>query len=714
MKIDIHIHTKKIKSGDSGSREIDPKTFCDTILNTDVRICAITNHNYFDKAQYDSIVDQSKRFFQTWPGVELDIYKNGKRGHLIVIVNPKNANTFSETIIKITNGKSADDFSIGIKETTEFFNSLDPIYIPHYLNKRPCISEEGIQILIDNSTNKKRILKEATNSISAGIFVSHGHKSIYGSDIQDWKDYVNVSKSLPDLRLPVESYEQFCLLLDRDDSTIRTILDKKHHEEITVRPFKEDKDPITVKIFDDINVLFGSKGTGKTEILKALSTHYNNSGYKTSVYESNEVSLESKYDIKGKKFELDSGEIDLDFCSDEISLVRNATEGSVTSLKKYYEYFSRTETNKISKHIKIKDCSLIDGRSFSKRFKEIKNFKKQLNSFKSLLESNGLFKEIIEVELFATLIETLEKVNEKVKIGFENEFVKSSTIRLFNHLIETFVSEISKKTGQPEKPIKTGFLEYAMNRIEIEIFLRKIVGSINYELEPRSEFVGDLGDKGNLFCKTSLVIQNGEISDGELKPIKNVTKKPQKLIAKKFKTILKEVYSRKLFNEISNLNNIENGSSISSIADLFLFKRFFEINYRPYKPSNGESAMILLHQELNENKEIYLIDEPEKSLGNDYINDFIVPLLKEHAYSGKRIIIATHDANIAVRTLPYNSIYRAHAMNCYHSYLGNPFSNNLICKTHGIDNLEWKETSMRILEGGKGAFGERGKIYEES
>jgi len=68
MKIDIHIHTKKIKSGDSGSREIDPKTFCDTILNTDVRICAITNHNYFDKAQYDSIVDQSKRFFSNMAG----------------------------------------------------------------------------------------------------------------------------------------------------------------------------------------------------------------------------------------------------------------------------------------------------------------------------------------------------------------------------------------------------------------------------------------------------------------------------------------------------------------------------------------------------------------------------------------------------------------------------------------------------------------------
>lgn len=713
MKIDIHVHTRKIKSGDSELREIDPKAFCETILKTDVKICAITNHNHFDKDQYDKIVDQSESSFQTWPGVELDVTENSKRGHLIVIVNPKNVVKFAELLNELTAGKSADDFSIGLKEIAEIFDPLDPIYIPHYLSKKPSISDDEIQILIDNSTNKKRILKEATNSISAGIFVSHGHKSIYGSDIQDWNDYVNLSQNLPDLRLPVESFEQFCLLLDRDDSTIGTILDKKNHQQITLRPFKEDNDPIIIKIFDDINVLFGSKGTGKTEILKALSVHYNNNGYKTSVYESNDVSLDSKYDIKGKSFQLNREELDIDLCVEEISLVRNATEGSVTSLKKYYEYFSRTETNKISQRIKINNHSPVDGESFVKRFKEIKDFKNQLNFFKELLRSNVLYKEIIEDDLFETLFETLEKVDEKIQKSFENEFVKSSTIRLFNHLIEIFVAEISRKTGQPEKPIKTGFLDYARNRIEIEISLKKIVSTINHEFKPTIEFVGDLGNKGKLFCKTLLVIHNGKISDGELKTVNNVTKTPQKKVAKKFNTILKEVYSQNLFKQISDLNSIENGTTISSIEDLLLFKRFFEVNYMPYKPSNGESAMILLRQELNENKDIYLIDEPEKSLGNDYINDFIVPLLKEHAYSGKRIIIATHDANIAVRTLPYNSIYRAHAIDCYHTYMGNPFSNSLICKTQDIENLDWKETSMRTLEGGRDAFGERGKIYAE-
>lgn len=124
--------------------------------------------------------------------------------------------------------------------------------------------------------------------------------------------------------------------------------------------------------------------------------------------------------------------------------------------------------------------------------------------------------------------------------------------------------------------------------------------------------------------------------------------------------------------------------------------------------------MVLLHNELMEEKEIYLIDEPEKSLGNDYISDVIVPLLKQHAQSGKKIIIATHDANIAVRTLPYNSIYREHDANGYYTYSGNPFSNSLICNIETKENLDWKEISMKTLEGGRDAFGERGKIYGNS
>lgn len=704
------MHTKKVKAGESERRSIDPPQLCEALKKTDVKICAITNHNCFDKKQYDAIVAQGKNFFQAWPGVELDINENGKRGHLIVIVNPKYAPELSEAMGKATSSKSPDEFALSLEDVVKIFDSLDPIYIAHYQSKRPSMRDEEIKTLIDKAANRKRILKEASNAISAGIFVSHGHKSIYGSDIQDWSEYLNISRTLPDLRLPVESFEQFCLLLERDDSTINTILEKKKPQEITINPFAEDGTPIKLKIYDDINVLFGSKGTGKTEILRALSKYYNSNGYQTNLYESSANSLNEKYDIKGEKFELDIDSLGIDNCVKEISDIRNATDSSVTSLRKYREYFSADETNKVAKSIKIGD-PLIDDVSSANRFQEIHSFQKQVGSFLGLLESKSLYEEIIGKELFKNFKRVLADVSEKIKIGLEAEFIESNSIRLFNQFVETFNSEIAKKTGHSEKPIKTGFFDYAVSRIKIEKFAKKITSMINRTIEPNATFVSDLGEKGGLFCKTILVIQNGTVSDGALKPVTSVMKTPQKAVANFFKKILDEVYSDSLFARINELNNFENGDSVASIKDLILFKRIFEANHMPYKPSNGESAMVLLQQELSEKKEIFIIDEPEKSLGNDYINDFIVPLLKEHAYSGKRIIIATHDANIAVRTLPYNTIYREHDVDCYRTYAGNPFSNSLVCQTPGKDNLDWKETSMRILEGGREAFGERGKIY---
>ncbi|MCC6489682.1 MAG: ATP-binding protein, partial [Candidatus Hydrogenedentes bacterium] len=108
---------------------------------------------------------------------------------------------------------------------------------------------------------------------------------------------------------------------------------------------------------------------------------------------------------------------------------------------------------------------------------------------------------------------------------------------------------------------------------------------------------------------------------------------------------------------------------------------------------------------------VYILDEPERSLGNEYISDVIVPLIKEHARAGKKVFIATHDANIAVRTLPYSSIYRCHGQDGYLTYIGNPFSNNLVNPDDMNDRLDWKKVSMKTLEGGEEAFGERGTIY---
>lgn len=142
MKIDIHTHTKKCKSGDAPTREISPADFCKTILSTEVRIIAITNHNVFDLYQFEEIETRLGEDAQVWPGIELDVLDGESRCHLLVIVSPRLAREFSAAVEEQTKDSSPDSFTATIEEVLERFNTFNPLYVAHYKQKKPNLSDE--------------------------------------------------------------------------------------------------------------------------------------------------------------------------------------------------------------------------------------------------------------------------------------------------------------------------------------------------------------------------------------------------------------------------------------------------------------------------------------------------------------------------------------------------------------------------------------------
>jgi hypothetical protein len=404
MKIDIHTHTRKVKSGDAQTRDIATEKFVDIIKNTDVKILAITNHNHFDLKQFEEFRDGVATNCQIWPGIELDIVENGKRAHLIVICNPKNYKQFDKKITAILNGKSPDSFTISINDTVAYFDPLDCIYIAHYFAKKPNFEDEEIETLIRLVSNPKRIIKEATNSISAGIYISHGHNSIYGSDVHDWEDYHLIAKDLPELRLPVGSFEQFCLLLERDEATINTLLAKKTPENIELNPFNSAAELVRLDIYNDINILFGSKGTGKTEILEALSKHFNAKGHKTTVFKSNDIHLNQAYDLRGKSIKIDLGDIGIDNCVEEIEFIKTAAEREVTTLTKYVLHYSEQERNKISQKLKIKNIIKEDESQPKRKLNEVKDILKRVREFRTCIQQNKSLKQYLDTGLIGEKI----------------------------------------------------------------------------------------------------------------------------------------------------------------------------------------------------------------------------------------------------------------------------------------------------------------------
>lgn len=711
MKIDIHTHTKKCKSGDAPTREISPADFCEAILSTEVRIIAITNHNVFDLDQFEDIKTRLGVDAQVWPGVELDVIDDESRGHLLVIVSPRLAKKFSAAVNELTKDAGPDSFTATIDEVLETFDAFNPLYVAHYKQKKPNLSDEVLEMLETKTKNPGCVIKEVTNSISAGIYISHGHFSIYGSDIQDWMKYEELSHDLPDLRLPVDSFEHFCLLLKKDPTTINTVLDRKTSEDLVLHPF-DDGSNLKIKAFNDINVIFGPKGTGKSCILKAIEKHYTENGIDARVYESASDRLDEIFDKRGRDLKINLNTYGINYCSDEIKALRGVGEVAVTSLSKYVDYFAAKSTNRNAKKILLKDIDLEEESSAKREFSEFNDASVTTAEFLGFLHKNSSVKRELDDEEFTEVVRILTELMERLSKREWAGFSDWKEICFLNSAIKVFRREVERKTGAPAKPTTTGLRDYAMNRIKVEFHAAEIVKCIDTEIPMQTEIVGSLGlNKGDLQFRTEFKFQSGAIRDGALSSLTGVNKEPKKKFVNCVREILKHAYADDLFQHISELNEIEGVEKIKTVNELLLFKRYFALDGHPYSPSSGESSMVMLQKELGTDKEVYILDEPERSLGNEYINDVIVPMIKERARAGKKVFISTHDANIAVRTLPYSSVYRCHGQAGYSTYIGNPFTNNLLNPLNVVDQLDWKKISMKTLEGGEDAFGERGKIY---
>lgn len=711
MKIDIHTHTRRCKSGDAPTREISPEDFCNALLSTEVGVVAITNHNVFDLSQFEAIQALIKTGAHVWPGVELDVYDEHGKGHLLVITSPKLATQFSAAVTTLTNGHTPDSFKVTIPDVLATFDAMEPLYVAHYKQKRPSVSDNMLAVLEAGARNKWSILKEVSNAISAGIHISHGRSSIYGSDVHDWGKYVEGARELPDLRLPIDSFEHFCLLLKKDPTTINTVMDRKTSEELTLVPFEDEK-KLIIRVFNDINIIFGPKGTGKSCILQAIAKHYTKIGIDAKVYESASGRLNDIFDVKGKGLSINLNNYGINYCQDEIQAVRAAVEVDVTSVIKFKAFFETTASNKNAKLILLKDIDPQEEGGAERNFSKYHDSASKIADLSAIVEEDPLVKKELDDDEFTELQRILGLLLNRLNAKEWSGFVDWKELLFLNSAIKTFRKEVERKTGSPQKPTTTGFRDYAMNRIKIAASIRAIDNSIKSAIQNEEENVGDLGSgKGELKYVTQFLFQNGNVTDGEMLSLSGVKKGVQKNFVNALREVGKHVYQDDLFHHVSEFNATEGIDEVKTVHELLLFKRYFTLDDLPYTPSSGEASMVMLQKELGTDKDVYILDEPEKSLGNEYINDVIVPIIKERAKSGRRVFISTHDANIAVRTLPYCSIYRTHGPEGYSTFVGNPFTNNLVNVAKPEELRDWKIVSMRTLEGGKDAFGERGRIY---
>lgn len=712
MKIDLHVHTKKCKKGDSESRNVTNTLFKQKVLLSGVSVIGITNHNHFDFEQYESLKNEVKGYCDVWPGVEFDVKQlDSNLGHVIVIVNPKYAKEFSEKVKELVGGTGCDNFMLSVDSLVSSFNSFDPVFIPHYF-KPKSLGKQDMELLEEKVYLKSRLIKEPSNIVSIGVLNSYQQKCLLGSDVQDWNDYENGTFS--ELKYDFVGFDNFLKLLDKDVPYINSLLDKNFSDEVEVYgDFSKRKYPFKIKYYNDVNVIFGDRGSGKSEILYSLKNYFDQNSIKALMFKGGEKDGWYSELLTVNINDYSFADLQLnDNCSTSFKTISDYQDTLPVQLSDYFNYFKNITNNNNAKKIKMLSFKKINDTSLNKVL-EYGNEYLKIKSFKNDVKQMTIYK--LSPAKYEILIDSLSAFEQDSYDLYMKNFISYYANHLMDFTIEKINTAVSECVGQPRTPTKTGFFEFANKRIDLLDSIANIKNALSANpIILSNKFVGEIGDKGKGYIKETIRFINETNVNSIDTKWQNGKKSKYESFFKQINNLNKSIFDSKLGDNIICAKRILNECQISDINYFLCPTKVFTIDGREYNPSKGEKCILSMQYEFISQIDefsVFLIDEPESGLGNDYIEKNIVKLLKDMARSHKTVFVVTHNANIAVRTLPVTSILKVVDNDTYITYQGSMFTNMLKNVEDVSDTKHWNSESETHLEGGKIAFTERGFYY---
>lgn len=705
MKIDLHCHTKKTKSGDPQTRNVTPELFAEKISKANIEIVAITNHNEFDYSQYETLSNIVSEYCLVWPGIELDVKDDiieDQKGHLIVIANPKNAKEFSEGVKSLTKDSTPDNFITTLPEIYSLLDKYDVIYIPHF-NKDPHLSETCINNFDAMLTDKSRLFKETSNYRSLGVYSNFDYSVIIGSDVKNWNEYEKCKSS--NIRLKITTFEQFCLLAKKDKQIIDTLLKEKRKNYIDVSPAK--KVSISIPIYNDINVIFGQKGTGKTEILQSLNDYYTKTGIKSELYIGNERDEIFKKLLNCAGLQQEVSKFDLSSnLSHSFKTIYEWNDEMPTAFTSYIDWWTTKGNNENKKRMKITDSLRLEKPDTDDAIDD--DYSNAITFLNSVFFKIN-FDKYIDSDKKENLFKLIEELIGKISCSKLDAWKEECAIELSNFTIEKIKTIADKCSNTKSKPSSTGFSNFAEKRLIVYNVASLILEALKQESVKELTYLGNLEEKGDIYIQTHYRFLCNESTGNEYNgKLRKLQKFHEKLIS-----ISQNFTQEDLTDQILEYREMYDVDGIKQLEDFIgISKQVVLKNGEMYKPSNGEQGILLMQKMLASDADVFILDEPELGMGNSYITANILPKLTDLAKQMKTVIVATHNANIAVSTLPYCSIFRTHKDGQYDTYIGNPFSDELVNIHNENDVKNWTTESMHTLEGGPDAFYGRKDIYE--
>ena len=668
-KIDLHIHTVSTISDESFSFKLE--NLNKYVSEAGLDAIAITNHNVFDGTQFRAIGETLE--VVVFPGIEVNL----DCGHVLIISDVADLENFEHKAELVAQKISQIGDSISVDELEKIFGDLnDYLVIPHY-DKQPAIKGETLDRIAD--------------------YVSAG-------EVDSAKKFIRAIKDESKLTPVLFSDVRICDDLDRLP-TRQTFIDCGELTLNAIKACLQDKGKVALsetdgnklfQIFDDdqklstgLNVLLGERSTGKTFTLDRIDGLYDNVKYieQFSLVQRDDKADEREFNkdlqrnrsqftdeyLSGFKGVLNDV-INVDLQRDE-----RAVESYVSTLLKSAEEAERKD--------EYSKTALFNESKFS--ISEDKTLYDLIQSVRQVIE-NREYRVIIEKHIDINSIKQL--ACELIELFRAKAFEKKTKV-LVNGLIRDIKGNL-KMRSSAEQVEDVDLYRVSIDKRKVERF-SEIVKFLQ-----RKATISEVSIQG-----FSVVAEKGAFDGaGEIKAASGV------------KVAFSESFKKygQPYDYLQTLLANEN------LTPSELYKLFAKISYRilnrdGVEVSGGERSEFRLLQEIKDaqNYDFLLIDEPESSFDNLFLNSDVNQIIKEISGS-MPVVVVTHNntvgASIGADYLLYASKEIEEGKPVYKLYSGHPTDQKLTSLDGTIINNH--EVMLNSLEAGHDTYIKRGQGYE--
>lgn len=672
--VDFHIHTLRTLS-DNKNLDFDKERLKHYVSRLALKAIAITNHNLFDKDQFEEITDYlSTESVVIFPGIEVDL----ENAHILVISPLESIDSFSEACNKISTKVASQDFSLSVEEFNEIFcNILDEcLLIPHY-KKAPVMSSSII-----SKINTAIIAGEAQNPKKFELMKKDDNEHLCPVMFSDIR-MGTLTESEPE---PAPKMTYIAI----DDITIPNLKialsDKRH---VALTKSGEDKFIIDSNLTSaslGLNVVLGKRSSGKTYLLDGIADIY---GDDDTLYVRQ---FEIVNQCSDKNF---NALIDVQFkaiTEKYLSAIKHLTEAVLNTKD---EKWSFTEIERYLSTLKkyAEDTAVRDTYADTKLFNESEYISIEDTTGKNILEGlkylidNASYSKLLSVNVITLkriYIDVLEKYKEKALLTKLMEHV--------NNVITSTKRLLAEKSSS--KPVQNPDLYFSVKSMIINKRFDQLIIKLR-----NSSKIKNLEDTYGRF--------NIEVSKGAFKNVSDLQeylgfRKPHGEI---FNTYYKEPHKFvKALNDASVFDKPE-----------FIYKTLIKVEVKPVKNdggniSNGERAEYVLMKRLKEarNYRLFLFDEPEPSFDNPFIGEEIIEQLKSLA-EDTTVFVVTHNNTIGASMNPDCLLYTEQSRDKYRTYVGSPTSEKMVA--FDGQSVYTSNTILSALESSNKYYNQRKKLY---